>query len=284
MRPQTSPSGPVKECFLDFLFANKSFCKGHRFREAFRPGSAPISMEEWLKHHGGNDCIRDYEFWRRSTPVEKSAGKTGALNAVGLEEGRLATELRRILDQIETEFGQDWKETASTTVKKLILKGKQAWDSRSAGGSLQGIVDFNQAIHEELKNDQRRVGDSTSIKRPGQPMTPPDSLARRALETSQKSPSIRSEGSQPDRSRDQRRRNDIERFTIELKDIHARIKTTEVGSDGYIALLLHAQEITTLLKELRSRVIDYNQQVKEAREVYDRVSRDRNASEEAKQG
>ena len=132
----------------------------------------------------------------------------------------------------------------------------QAWDARSSGGSLQEVVDLHQVIYEELKKDQRRVSDSTSSKKPG-PMTPPrqgymdltqDSLVRRALETSQKSPSIRSEGSQPDRSRDQRRRRDIERFTGELKETHARIRTTEVGSDDYTALLLHAQELTTLLK------------------------------------
>ena len=130
-------------------------------------------MEEWLERHGGNECIRDYELWKRSTPAEKSAGKTRALTATELEEGELAEELRQSLEQIETEFGQEWKETSSTNVRKLILKVRQAWDSRSSGGSLQEVVDLHQAIYEELKKDQRRVSDPTSSKRPGQPMTPP---------------------------------------------------------------------------------------------------------------
>ena len=74
----------------------------------------------------------------------------------------------------------------------------------------------------------------------------------------------------------------LRNFTGELKDVHARIKTTEVSSDEYAALLLHAQELTKLLKDLKSQVIDYNQQVKEARDVNYRVSRDLKATEEEK--
>ena len=78
-------------------------------------------MEEWLERYGGNECIRDYELWKRSTPAEKSAGKTKALTATGLAEGDLAQKLRQSLEQIETEFGNQWKETSSTNVRKLLL-------------------------------------------------------------------------------------------------------------------------------------------------------------------